>query len=91
LAFSTPMLNRSVYLGAYDLARRPKVLRLELIPSNSGTEREDGNWPRPGELNGQPVGVSLCFADFANHPPGKTYEAPPIVLKAREGDVQKGP
>ena len=56
MEFFAPKLNRSVYFGAHDPANRPLVLRLELIPSNSATVREDGNWPRPSELKGQPVG-----------------------------------
>ena len=86
MEFSTPKLNRSVYVGAHDPANRPLVLRLELMPGNSGTVREDGNWPRPSELNGLPVGVSICFADFPNVPAGKTYEAAPVLISFHDGD-----
>jgi hypothetical protein len=83
MEFSLPMRNQSISLRAHDPSNRPQVLRLELIPGNSGVEREDGNWPRPNELKGQPVGVSLCFVVFANHLPGKAYQAPPVVLRAQ--------
>lgn len=83
MAFSLPMRNRSLSLRTHDPSNRPQVLRLELIPGNSGVVREDGNWPRPSELKGQPVGVSLCFAAFANHPPQKAYQAPPVVLSVQ--------
>ncbi len=56
------------------------------MPSNSATVREDGNWPRPSELQGQPVGVSVCFVDFANSPAYKTYEAAPVLISFHDGD-----
>jgi len=86
MEFFAPKLNRSVYIGVYDKADRPTVLRLELIPSNSGTVREDGNWPRPSELKGLPVGVSMCFVDFANAPSRKIYRAPPVLISFHDGD-----
>jgi len=81
-----PQLRRSVYIGAHDPANRSLALRLELIPGNSQTVREDGNWPRPGELSGLPVGVSICFADFPNAPAGKSYEAAPVLISFHDGD-----
>ena len=86
MEFFAPKLNRSVHIGVYGKADRPAVLRLELIPSNSNTVREDGNWPRPSELKRLPVGVSLCFVDFANAPPQKTYRAPPVLISFHDGD-----
>ncbi len=47
--------------------------------------REDGNWPRPSELRGQPVGVSVCFVDFPNAPANKTYEAAPVLVSFHDG------
>ncbi|MCC6123330.1 MAG: hypothetical protein IT426_00035 [Pirellulales bacterium] len=88
LEFFAPHANRSVYIGAHDPANRPLTLRLELLPSNSNTVRADGNWPRPGELRGQAVGVCLCFVDFANAPAGKTYEAAAVLLSFHDGDWQ---
>ncbi len=82
--------RRSVYLGAHDRADRSRVLHLELLPGHAQTPRWDGNWPRPEELNGLPAGVLLSFVEFANHPPGKTYEAAPVVLQAHDGDWQEG-
>jgi hypothetical protein len=78
--------NRSVHVGLQDKPERAAVLRLELIPSNSNTVREDGNWPRANELKGLPVGVSLCFADFANAPARKAYRAPPVLIFFHDGD-----
>lgn len=86
MEFYAPQLKRSVYIGAHDRANRPGVLRLELAPSSSGTVREDGNWPRPSELRGQPVGVNVCFVDFANTPPNQTYEAAPVLISFHDGD-----
>jgi hypothetical protein len=88
--FFAPKLNRSVYLGVHDAAKRPITLRLELIPSNSNTVREDGNWPRANELRGQPVGVSASFVDFANLPAGRAYKAPPVLLSFHDGDWHEG-
>ncbi|MBN2022450.1 MAG: hypothetical protein JW809_06610 [Pirellulales bacterium] len=86
MALVPPGGGRSVCFGARDVADRPIVLRLEMVPSNSGTVREDGNWPRPGELAGQPVGVSACFVEFANAPAGGKYEAPRALVAFFEGD-----
>jgi hypothetical protein len=86
MEFFAPKLNRSVYIGVHGKPDRPPVLRLELIPSNANTVREDGNWPRPGELKGAPVGVSLCFADFANAPARKTHRASPVLISFHDGD-----
>jgi hypothetical protein len=86
MEFSIRKRNRSVYLGAQGPANRPQALRLELAPSSSGTPREDGNWPRPGELQGLPVGVSVCLVDFANAPARKTYEAAAVLISFHDGD-----
>ena len=50
----------------------------------------DGNWPRPDELNGLPAGVLIAFVEFANCPPGETFEAAPVVLQVHDGDWQEG-
>ena len=84
--FSTRKWNRSVYIGTGPSAHGSKVLRLELAPSNSATVREDGNWPRSSELRGQPVGVSVCFVDFANSSAYNTYQAPPVLISFHDGD-----
>jgi hypothetical protein len=78
--------DRSVRIGVHGKHDRQPVMRLELIPSNSNTVREDGNWPRPNELKGEPVGVSMCLVDFANAPPKKTYRAPPVLISFHDGD-----
>jgi hypothetical protein len=88
MEFFAPRWNRSVRIGMSGKAERSPTLRLELIPSNSQTVREDGNWPRPNELKGEPVGVSLCFADFANAPPMKSYQAPAALISFHNGDWQ---
>lgn len=86
MALRAAKLDRSVYLGVRDPAKRPKTLWLELLPGNANTVREDGNWPRPSELKGQPVGVTLSYVDFPNAPPGKTYQFPPVLLAFHDGD-----
>ncbi len=78
--------NRSVRIGVHGKYDRQPVVRLELIPSNSNTVREDGNWPRPNELKGAPVGVSMCLVDFANAPPKKSYRAAPVLISFHDGD-----
>jgi hypothetical protein len=82
--------RRSVYLGAHDRADRSRVLHLELLPGHAQTPREDGNWPRREELGGLPAGILISFVDFANHPPGKAYEAAPVVLRVHDGDWHEG-
>jgi hypothetical protein len=83
---TSPQLQRSVYIGAHAPTNRSVVLRLELVPGNSQTLREDGNWPRPSELNGLPAGVSVCYADFPNAPAGQSYEAPDVLVAFHDGD-----
>jgi hypothetical protein len=90
MEFFAPKPNRSVYIGVHDSSNRPTVLRLELIPGSSGVVREDGNWPRPHELKGQPVGVSACFVDFADAPAHKTYEAPSVLISFHDGGWREG-
>ena len=85
-----PGLHRSVYLASHDRADRSKVLHLEMLPGNAETPRLDGNWPRPDELNGLPAGVLIAFVEFANCPPGETFEAAPVVLQVHDGDWQEG-
>lgn len=88
--FYSPRLNRSVYFGVQGKSKRPMTLRLEMIPGISNTVREDGNWPRPNELRDEPVGVSATFADFANAPTKKIYEAPSVLLSFHDGDWHEG-
>jgi hypothetical protein len=65
-------------------------MHLEMLPGNAETPRWDGNWPRPDELAGLPAGVVASIVDFANVPPGKTYEAAPAVVQFHDGDVRAG-
>jgi hypothetical protein len=85
VGFHAPWASRSVLIGARDPANRGLYLRLELIPASSGTTRDDGNWPRPSELHGAPVGVELSFVDVKGGPAGKSYEAAPVFLRFLDG------
>jgi hypothetical protein len=85
VGFYAPKASRSVLIGARDPADRSLYLRLELIPASSGTPRDDGNWPRPSELRGAPVGVELSFVDVKGGPAGKSYEAAPVFLRFLDG------
>lgn len=84
-ALHSEKLGRSVYIGAHDPRDRSLVVRLELVPSNSGTVREDGNWPRPEDLDGLPVGVELSFVDCAGGKPAEDYEAAPVFVRFHDG------
>jgi hypothetical protein len=93
VGFYAPKASRSVLIGARDPADRSLYLRLELIPASSGTPRDDGNWPRPSELRGAPVGVELSFVDAKGGPAGKSYEAAPVFLRFLDGggvEMMKG-
>jgi hypothetical protein len=81
VAFSSAKAGRAVYIGARDPLNRKQVIRLEMFPASSGTPRDDGNWPRPEELKGIPVGVELSFVDIANFPCRQIYHAAPVFLK----------
>ncbi len=85
VAFGSPKADRAVCLGAPSPGDRNLVLRLELVPGNSGTPRQDGNWPRPGELRGLPVGVEVSFVDIANSGASAGYRAAPVFLEFVEG------
>jgi hypothetical protein len=85
VGFLAPKAARSVLIGARDPADRNLYVRLELIPASSGTTRDDGNWPRPSELQGAPVGVELSFVDVKGGPVGKPYEAAPVFLRFLDG------
>ena len=86
VGFASAKLGRSACLGALDLSPRKSVIRLELLPSGSGTTREDGNWPRLEELKGLPAGVELSFVDIAKSAAGQTYRATPVFLEFVNGD-----
>ena len=90
MEFYAPKLGRSVYFGSHDPANREKVLHLEMKPGISATMREDGNWPRPEELRGEPVGVVVSFVHFANSPAGKPYAAAPVLVQFHDGDWHEG-
>ena len=86
VGFSAPKTGRSAFVCAVDPADRSLVARLELVPASSGTTRDDGNWPRPEELGGQPVGVELSFVDTVGGPAGRTYRAAPVCLRFLDGE-----
>jgi hypothetical protein len=83
MAFCAPQLNRSVYLSTRPYSSL--VVRLEMLPGNSETMREDGNWPRREDLKGQPVGIKASFVDFPNSPSNHVYKAQPVLLTFRDG------
>ena len=90
MEFYLPSKNRSVYIGAHDMIEREKVLHLEMSPGSSGTTRQDGNWPRPKELDGLPVGVLVKYVDIANFPGRRLYKAVPVWLQFHDGDSSEG-
>ena len=79
-----PTLRRAAYFGAHDPQARFKVIHLEQCPGVAG-DREDGNWPRPEELDGLPAGVKISLVHFPYHPPGETFTASPVVLRFHDG------
>lgn len=80
-------LERSLYIGAHDSVARAKVLHLEMFPGVSGS-RPGGNWPTDAELEGRPVGVKLAWVHLTYHPPGRTFEAAPVVLCSLTGSAE---
>lgn len=79
-----PKLERSAHLSVRNPSKRSLAHRLELIPGNSQNLRDDGNWPRANELQGQPVGVSLSLVEFANAPAKSTYQSSKVLINFRE-------
>ncbi|MCX8053574.1 MAG: hypothetical protein N3B12_07175, partial [Armatimonadetes bacterium] len=84
--FESSRLGRSVCLFSHNPLKRHLVTHLELVPSSSGTIREDGNWPRPEELRGMPVGVKLSFVDCAGSQPAQDYTTSPLFVRFHDGD-----
>ena len=80
-----PKLGRSVYIGSHD-PNHEKVLHLELKPGSARVMREDGNWPRPEELRGEPAGVIVSWVHFANSQAGTPYSAAPVLVQFHDGD-----
>ena len=77
--------GRCVYIGSHDPSDRPIVAQMRLVPSGASL-REDGNWPRPDELRGQPVGVEFAFVDCNGGKAGKNYQAAPVFVRFHDGD-----
>ncbi len=86
VGFTSASLGRSVLIGTRGGTDRDIFVRLELIPASSGNTRDDGNWPRPSELRGAPVGVELSFVDTKGGAVGESYEAEPVFLRFMDGD-----
>lgn len=84
-----PGLDRGVYIGAHDPVARFKVIHLDMLPGTAGA-RDEGNWPRPEELNGLPTGVKMSFVHFPYQPAGQDFEASPIVVRFHEGSWREG-
>ncbi len=86
VGFAQDRAGRSALLAALDPAARQLFARLELFPASSGSTRDDGNWPRPEELNGLPVGVEFSFVDTVGGPTGHPYEAAPVFVGFVDGE-----
>lgn len=91
IAFRTPKRDRSVVIRAADSVDRKLVAHFELQPSSTGTTRDDGDWPRADELNGQPVGVVFSFVDCAGGTTGKNYQAAPVLVRFIDGVAISSP
>lgn len=89
VGFASRNLGRSSLLGIRGGNDRDLFVRLELIPASSGNPRDDGNWPRPSELRGAPVGVELSFVDTKGGAAGASYEAEPIFLQFIDGGAEE--
>jgi hypothetical protein len=83
VGFGSDRAGRAVCIG--EQGPRRTVIHLELFPSGSGTVREDGNWPRPAELHGMPVGVELSFVDIVGGPAHQPYASAPVFLQFVKG------
>jgi len=84
-----PKVNRGMYFASHDTVPRFKVVHFEMHPGN-GNGRPSGDWPRPEELNGLPMGVILNWVNFPYTNPGETFESPPVIVQFHEGDWHQG-
>ncbi len=87
VGFAAPKVGRGVLIAARDPRNRELFARMELIPASAGTPRDDGNWPRPSELKGMPIGVELSFVDTKGGAVGRRYEAAPVFVRFVEGSA----
>jgi hypothetical protein len=85
VVFQSPNPVTSAYVGALDTDDRPLIAQMRLLPSGASL-REDGNWPRPDDLRGLPVGVEFNFVDCRGGEPGGNYQAVPVVVRFHDGD-----
>ncbi len=86
IALQAPSSRHSVYFGLRDPADRPVVAQLRLLPGGA-SNREDGNWPRPEELRGLPVGVEFAFVDCHGGKAGMNYQAAPVFVRFYDGKM----
>lgn len=87
-SLSNASMGQNILIQATPSDNRPFTLRLEMMPGSAGTPREDGNWPRPSELKGEPVGIELSFVQQANTQPGKLYQAPSVRVQIVPGSKE---
>ena len=87
IELESPSGKRGFYVAAHDETARYKVIHLEMSPGVSGP-RSEGNWPRPEEGRGLPVGVKISLVHMPYQPGGQEFHASPVVVAAHEGGWQ---
>lgn len=88
VSFYHEELNRGVYFANHDREIRSKIFRMALSPGTA-ERRADGDWPRPEELNGEPLGVTMNWTHFPYTKPGETFVGPTLVLRCHDGGWQE--
>ena len=82
-----PAGKRGFYFAAQDEVARYKVVHLEMLPGVSGL-RSEGNWPRPEESRGLPVGMKISLVHMPYQPGRSQFDASPVVIAAHDGGWQ---
>ena len=85
LSLHNRQTGRALYCAALEKAPRTKLVRLALMPGVAH-DRKGGDWLRPDEVGGQPIGLTMNWVNVPHTPPGQTFVGPRIVLQSHAGD-----
>jgi hypothetical protein len=89
LDMSSQALGRGVYYGCHDETPRLATLRFEMHPGLA-RNRLSGNWPSQAEIEATaeqyPPGLVVHWVHLPYTPPGETFDGPPVVVQAHDGD-----
>ncbi|NQU10988.1 hypothetical protein HQ590_09375 [bacterium] len=84
LSLAHPRRRRAVYAAALEESPRVKGVRFALEPGGA-EQRVGGNWLRPDEVDGFPLGLTMNWVHYPYTRPGETFDSAPVVVRFHEG------